>query len=89
MERLKYDTDGVAAKARQRVLVEAGDVGAVDANRPRRRAFQAGDRGEHCRFTRARRPDHANRLAGLNRERHAAQNIDRAGATVEREVNIV
>src|SRR4051794_14533317 len=67
MEGLEHDADAPAAKARERVLVEAAEIRAVDDDAARTGALEAGHQHQERRFPRARRPDEPDRLAARDR----------------------
>ena len=80
MEGLEDDADGAAAEPRQRVLVENGQVLAGDLDRARFRPLEPGNRHEQRRLAAARRPDQAQRLARLDGEVDASEDMDGGGA---------
>jgi hypothetical protein len=83
MEGLKDDADILAAKARERVLVEFLKLFAVNPHRARIRPFQSGHHHEERRLPRARRPQQANSLAAPYMKIDIAQDVDAGGAAAE------
>src|SRR3546814_7846334 len=61
------------------ILVETGEAGAADMDLAFARTLQAGNDHHHRGFAGARGAYHADRLAGLDDQVEAAQNVDRTG----------
>jgi hypothetical protein len=80
MEGLKYDPDRVAAKARELVFVELGELPPRDLDRTRIRALQACDHHQKRRFARSRRADQSDRLTLANLDRHFLEDMNARGA---------
>ncbi len=83
MEGLKDDADILAAKARERVLVELLQFLAVNHHRAGIRPLQPGHHHEQRRLARARRPEQANSLAAPYMKVDVAQDMDAGGAAAE------
>src|SRR5262249_4274861 len=84
VEELAPEADLLAARLRQRVLAEPGDVNRIDQYRPGRRGVEAGDEAEERRLPAARRPDDRNELAMRNRDRQWMENGERLAAAHDR-----
>ncbi len=87
MESLKHDADILAAKARQRVLVEPLQLLAVDLHRAGIRPLQPGHHHEERRLAGARRAQQANSLAAPYMKVDVAQDMNAGGAAAERQVD--
>src|SRR3546814_14941434 len=79
VEVLKHDSDGIAPEPGEGILVETGEAGAADMDLAFARTLQAGNDHHHRGFAGARGAYHADRLAGLDDQVEAAQNVDRTG----------
>ena len=73
VEELEDEADVAAPEARARVLVERGEIGAVDHHAARRRAVDAGDQVEQRRLAGAAPPDQHDDLPARDRDRDVAQ----------------
>src|SRR5204863_232345 len=73
VEELEDEADVPPAEARARLLVERGEVGAVDAHAARRRPVDAGDHVEQRRLAGAAAPHQHDDLAAREGQRHRAQ----------------
>ena len=80
VEELEHEADVAAAKARARLLVERGEVRAVDEHRPGGGPIDARDHVEQRRLAGAAAADEHDDLAAGNRQRHVAQH-DALGVT--------
>ena len=89
MEGLEHDADPPAAKARQRILVEAGKVGAVDDDPARIGPLEPGHGHEQGRLARARGPDEAHRLAPGDIEGDSLEDMHPRSAAPETQIDIV
>ena len=87
MEGLEYDADILAAEARQPVFVEPVQFFAGDQDRAGVRPLQPGHHHQQRRFARARRTEHADRLAAPYIQVDVAQDVDAGGAAAERQIN--
>src|SRR6516162_878396 len=87
MEGLEDDTDMLAAKARQLVLVQLADVLAGDDDRTGVRALQPGHHHEQRRLARPRRTKECDRLATAYIEVDVSQDVNPGGAAAERQID--
>ena len=76
MEGLEDDADPRAAKPRQLIFIEPGEIGAIDRDLAAIRPFQSGNRHEQCGFAGAGGADEADRLATPYIQRNALQNMN-------------
>jgi hypothetical protein len=81
IERLEHEPDALAAQDGELRLVEAGEIGAAEADRAARGRVEAGGDVQEGALPGAGRPHHGGERAGRELERHAAQRRDRAVAT--------
>ena len=89
MEGLEHDADAAAAKARERVLVEAGKVRAVDDDPAGIGPLEPGHGHEQGRLARARRPDEADRLAPGDVEGDSLEDMHPRGAAPEAQIDVL
>ncbi len=89
MEGLEDDADGVAAEARQRVLVERAERGAGDDDAAAARPLEPARHHHQGRFAGARGTDQRDALARLDPERDAAQDIDGAGRARQCQMHVL
>ena len=75
MEALEDDADMSAAEFRQPILAQPGDVHAGGTHATFRRLLQAGDDHQQASLARAGRSDQTDRLAALDAELDAAQDV--------------
>src|SRR5579885_564869 len=76
VERLEDHADFVVAHRRQLPLTHARNVHSIDQHLPRRRIVQPGNDAQQRTLARARRPDDREKLAAMNLETDASENID-------------
>ena len=88
MEGLKDDAYMTASEEGEVILVKVGNVLAGDAHRAAVGALQAGDDGEHCRFSRSAGPYQADRFAGLNKHVKSAQYMHPSSTAAEAQMHI-
>ncbi len=88
MEGLKDDTDTSAAQPGQGILAERAEIVSVDLHLSGTRPLQPAQHHHQGRFARAGGTDDAHRLAGIDLERDAAENVDGAGSAAQSQVNI-
>ena len=89
MEGLEQDADPVAAEEGQPVLVERGEIDAVDHHPPAGGALDAADDGEQARLAGARGTDHAQAGAGVEVEVDAVEDAYRASRAGEGEMHVI
>jgi hypothetical protein len=78
----------VGAEPRQRVLVEADEVGVLDDDAAGIGPLQPGHDHQQRRLAGAGRADEADRLAAVDIQRDAAQDVDAGGAAAEAEIDV-
>jgi hypothetical protein len=88
MERLEYDADLAAAKARQRVFVESIERGAIDHHLSAVGTLQSRHHHQKGGFSRPRRTDQADRFAGGDAQADIFQDVHPRGAAAEREIDV-
>ena len=79
VKRLEHETHALAAKRRSRVVVERGDVDAVDDNATGIDQLEPGDDVEQRRFADSRRAYDRDVLAARDLEREVGENVPRRG----------
>ncbi len=89
VEGLEDDADVVAAKAGERVLVEAREIPAGDDDLAGARRLQAGHDHQKRRFARSRRPDDADRFPGRYIEANTLEHMDPGGAAAEAQMDVL
>ena len=88
MKRLEYDADLAAAKARQRVLVEGIERGAVDHHLSAIRTLQPRHYHQQCGFPRARRADQADRFTRRHAQADIFEDMYARRARAQREIDV-
>ena len=88
MERLEHDPDLAAAKARQRVLVEGIERGAVDHHLSAIRTLQPRHYHQQCGFPRARRADQADRFTRRHAQADIFEDMYARRARAQREIDV-
>src|SRR5260370_2053539 len=88
MKRLEHDADLTAAKARQRVLVEGIERGAIDYHLSAVGTLQSRHHHQKRGFPRAGRSDQANRLTRRHAQTDILENVNARGARAEREIDV-
>src|SRR6476619_3327933 len=88
MKRLEHDADLTAAKARQRVLVEGIERGAIDYHLSAVGTLQSGHHHQKRGFPRAGWSDQANRLTRRHATTDIFANVNERGAGAEREIDV-
>src|SRR6516225_8680032 len=88
MKGLEHDADLCTAQPGQRVLVERAEVVSVEPHAPGARPLETADDHHDRRFAGAGWAQQADRLAGGDRERDAAENVDGPGRTPQSQVDI-
>src|SRR5438067_2240189 len=68
MEGLEHESDALRPQSRATVLVESGEILALEEHPSARRQVEPGEQREQRRLARARRPGHGDRLARENLE---------------------
>jgi hypothetical protein len=79
VKRLEHETHALAAKRRSRVVVERGDVDAVDDYATGIDQLEPGDDVEQRRFADSRRAYDRDVLAARDLEREVGENVPRRG----------
>ncbi len=74
MKGLEYEADAFGTHGGTAVLVQLGQVGAVQHDMPAGRQVQPGQQRQQRGLAGARRPDHGNRLTGNNPETDVRKN---------------
>src|SRR6202049_5039851 len=88
MKRLEYDADLTAAKARQRILVEGIERGAVDHHLSAVWTFQSRHHHQKGGFPRARRTDQGDRVTRCHGEADVLENVHARRGRAEREIDV-
>jgi hypothetical protein len=88
MEGLKHDADVLAARPRQPVFAQRGEIMAGDLNGTAGCLLQPRHDHQQRRLAGAARPHHAHRFALEDVEIDAAQNMNSTGAAGEAQMNI-
>ena len=73
MKRLKNETDLAIAQIRAAVLIEGGELGAVEPYFPRRGLVETGEQGKQRGFAGARRSDDRGRVTLWHADRHGIE----------------
>ena len=76
MIRLEHEADFAASQEGHAILVETGDIFAIQNDFAGSRGVEAGEQAEESAFAAARGSDDGNELAMLNVEIYATQNVD-------------
>ena len=83
VEALEDEAEPVAPQARQRAVVEARELGAVDRDGAGRRAVQAGEQVHERRLARARGPHDGGEAARREVDRHVDEGVHGGVALAE------
>ena len=86
---LEDDADPSAAEPGERILIEAAEIDSVDSHLSGARPLQPAEHHHQCGFPGAGGADDADRLAGIDLERDAAENVDGTGSAPQCQVDIV
>ena len=89
MEGLEHDADAPAAKARQPVLVQGGEIGAVHDDPARIRALEPGHEHEKGRLSRAGGTHEAHCFAPVDAEGNSLEDMHPRGPAPEAQIDIL
>ena len=89
VKRLEHDADMPASQARQPVLVKHPEIVSGKFDTPGARPFEPGQHHQEARFARAGRPQQRDGFARHDRQRNAAQDLDRSGGARQAQANVV
>ena len=88
VERLEHDADMAAAEQCQLVLAHRRQLVAGDLDAAVRGPLDPGQNRHHRRLARSRGSDQADRLAGLQRQAGAPQDVDGAGRAFQSQADV-